>query len=184
MINQQKLNAMKKITEEFKKLNRSPLVNFGITVGLFDEDNIFVWKCTIMGPKDTFYKGGLFYLKIIFPDNYPISKPEVLFLTPIYHLNVKYTVGGTQPLGHICVNTLNKWNPGDSINKILPEIFSLLHKNNPESPYDNFEHTRRNEFVNNPNLFKQKAKYFTQKYADANASLKDYPYGWDFTYNI
>ena len=106
MINQQKLNAMKKITEEFKQLNRSPLVNFGITVGLFDEDNIFVWKCTIMGPKDTFYKGGLFYLKIIFPDNYPISKPEVLFLTPIYHLNVKYTVGGTQPLGHICVNLI------------------------------------------------------------------------------
>ena len=82
------------------------------------------------------------------------------------------------------INTLNQWNPGDSINKILPEIFSLLHKNNPESPYDNFEHTRRNEFVNNPNLFKQKAKYFTQKYADANASLKDYPYGWDFSYNI
>ena len=27
---------------------------------------------------------------IIFPDNYPNAKPEMIFLTPIYHLNVKY----------------------------------------------------------------------------------------------
>ena len=115
----QKTDALKRIAEEFKQLNRCPLVNFGITVGLFTEDNLFEWKCTILGPKDTPYKGGLFYLKIIFPDNYPIGKPEILFLSPIYHLNVKFFIDGTTPLGHICVNTLNYWNPGDSIKLLL-----------------------------------------------------------------
>ena len=62
-----KLNAMKRIHEEFRSLNISPLFNFGITVGLFDEDNLFEWKCTMFGPKKSFYEGGLFYLKVIFP---------------------------------------------------------------------------------------------------------------------
>ncbi len=185
MLTPEKINAMKIINAEFKELNKNPLVTFGITVGLFNEDNMFEWKCTILGPKDTFYKGGLFYLKIIFPDNYPNAKPEMIFLTPIYHLNVKYFSSENQPLGHICINTLNDWKPGDSVLKILPELFALLHKNNPESPYDDFNHTRRNEFVNNPNLFAKKAKYFTDKYASPNYKLNplEFPNRWDFTYN-
>ena len=115
MIDQQRINAMKRISEEFKQLSRSPFLNFGITVGLFNDDNIFEWRCTITGPKDTAYERGYFYLKIIFPDNYPIGRPEVMFLTPIYHLNVKYFKGGTHPLGHINMTTLNQWNHGDSI---------------------------------------------------------------------
>ena len=141
-----KANALNIITQEFKSLSRSPLVNFGITVGLFNEDNMFEWKCTILGPKDTVYKGGLFYLKIIFPNDYPNTKPEIVFLSPIYHLNVKFFTGGKQPLGHICVNTLNYWNPGDSVKKILPELFTLLHKNNPDDPYDYNDQSRRNEY--------------------------------------
>ena len=176
-------NALKIIAEEYKQLNRAPLVNLGITVGLFNEDNMFEWKCTILGPKDTFYRGGLFYLKIIFPPNYPQSKPEMLFLTPIYHLNVKYFISQKQPLGHICVSTLNEWKSGDSVKKILPELFALLHKNNPLDPYDDTNHSRRNEFENNPTLFEKKARYFTKKYASPFSKLRDYPNGWDFSYN-
>ena len=176
-------NALKIIAEEYKQLNRAPLVNLGITVGLFNEDNMFEWKCTILGPKDTFYKGGLFYIKIIFPPDYPQSKPEMLFLTPIYHLNVKYFVSQKQPLGHICVSTLNEWKSGDSVKKILPELFALLHKNNPLDPYDDTNHSRRNEFENNPTLFEKKARYFTKKYATPFSKPKDYPNGWDFSYN-
>ena len=176
-------NALKIIAEEYKQLNRAPLVNLGITVGLFNEDNMFEWKCTILGPKDTFYKGGLFYIKIIFPPDYPQSKPEMLFLTPIYHLNVKYFISQKQPLGHICVSTLNEWKSGDSVKKILPELFALLHKNNPLDPYDDTNHSRRNEFVNNPSLFEKKARYFTKKYASPFSKLRDYPNGWDFSYN-
>ena len=182
MLSPEKIYAMKKITEEYKKLNKEPLVQLGITVGLFDEDNMFEWECTVLGPKDSFYKGGLFYLKVIFPENYPISRPIVLFLTPIYHLNIKYFIGGSQPLGYLSLNTLNEWKPGDSIIKILPEIFSLLYKNNPYDAYDDINQSRKNEFINNPTLFKKKAKYFTAKYASPYEKYKNYPNGWDFTY--
>ena len=128
MYNPQKMEAMKRLQEEFKGLNRNPMQNFGITVGLFDDDNLFEWKCTILGPKDTCYKGGLFYLKITFPDDYPNTKPEIVFLTPIYHLNVKFYAGGSQPLGHICVSTLNYWKKEYSINKYYPNFFIYLVK--------------------------------------------------------
>ena len=119
MLSPEKLNAMKRISDEFKQINRNGLGSFQISVGLFNEDNIFIWKCSLLGPSDSIYKGGLFYLKIIFPDNYPTTRPEVLFLNPIYHLNVKYFVGKFAPLGHINMSTLNLWNPGDSINLIF-----------------------------------------------------------------
>ena len=183
MLTQAKINAMKIIKEEFKQLQRKPLSNLGITVGLFNEDNLFEWKCTILGPNDTCYKGGLFYLKIIFPDDYPNSKPEIMFLSPIYHLNVKFFVSKSKPLGHICVNTLNEWNPGDSIRKVLPELFALLHKNNPDSPYDYNDGRRRKEFINNRALFEKKAHDFAKKYASPLFNkVKEYPNGWDFTY--
>ena len=181
-MNSQKLNAMKKITEEFKILNLRPLVNLGITVGLFNEDNIFEWRCFLLWPKDTFYKGGFFILKIIFPDDYPNSRPEALFLTPIYHLNVKYFSSRYQPLGHISINTLNEWKPEYSTTKLLSDIFVLLYKNNPDCSYDDKNNTRRDEYINNSELFIKKAKYFTKKYATPFSKNKEFPNGWDFSY--
>ena len=178
----QKMEAMKIIQEELKELTRNPRSNLGITVGLMDEDNLFEWKCTILGPSDTCYKGGLFILKITFPDDYPNTKPEIVFQTPIYHLNVKFFTNGTQPLGHICVSTLNQWKKEYRINRVLPELFTLFSGNNPDSPYDFSDHRRRNEFVNNRALFEEKAKYFTKKYAHPLKTRKDYTTDWDFTY--
>ena len=183
MLSPEKIQAMKRLQEEFKELNRRPMSNFGITVGLFDEDNLFEWKCTILGPKDTCYRGGLFHLKIIFPDDYPNTKPEIDFLTPIYHLNVKFFAGGSQPLGHICVSTLNDWKKEYKINKVLPELFFLFSHNNPDSPYDYKDNSRRDEFVNNRKLFEEKARYFTKKYANPLGKKKEYTTDWDFSYN-
>ena len=182
MLSKEKIKAMNVITQEFKQLERSPLINFGITVGLVNEDNVFHWKGTILGPKDTCYQNGLFHLKIDFPDDYPNSKPEIIFLTPIYHLNIQFTQNPYQPLGHTCLNTINNWKPNDSIIKVLPELFTLLLKNNPDSAYDDEKNTRINEFNYNRDLFNKKAKYFTKKYASPFAKLKEYKNGWDFTY--
>ena len=182
MVSKEKIKAMSVITQEFKQLERSPLINCGITVGLVNEDNVFHWKGTILGPKDTCYQNGLFHLKIDFPDDYPNSKPEIIFLTPIYHLNIQCTQNPYQPLGHTCLNTINNWKPNDSIIKVLPELFTLLLKNNPDSAYDDEKNTRINEFNYNRDLFNKKAKYFTKKYASPFAKLKEYKNGWDFTY--
>ena len=182
-INQTKLEAMRRLQEEYKELSRRPLPNFGIVIQLVDEDNLFEWKSTLLGPKDTCYKGGLFHLRIRFPDNYPNSRPEIFFETPIYHLNVKYFVEGSQPLGHINYSNLNDWRKEYRMSRILPEIAYLLGKSNPECAYDDANNTRRNEFINNRALFEEKAKYFTKKYANPLRAGKIFTTDWDFSYN-
>ena len=72
------------------------------------------------------FKSGLIYLKIIFPDDYPTGKSEILFLSSIYHLNAKFFTGKDKLLGQICENTLNDWNPGDSVKKNISWTFCFI----------------------------------------------------------
>ena len=182
MISPQKLKAMKIIREEYKNLVRTPLASFGIIVELYDDNNIFDWKCSMVGPQDSCYKGGLFNLRIQFPDNYPEGKPVITFVVPIYHLNVKYWAGGAQPLGYFSFSSINEWNSEYRMNKLLPEIFYLLKHNEPETAFDDQQYSRRNEFLNNRALFEEKAKYFTKKYANPLNVRKVPQNTWDFTY--
>ena len=57
----------------------------------------------------------------------------------------------------------------------MPELFALLHKKNPDSPYDYNDNSRRNEFVNNRALFDKKAQYFTKKYSTTFTKFKEFP---------
>ena len=178
-----KIEAFKRIREEYNNLQRNPRFAFDINISLFNEDNIFEWKISFLGPRVTPYRGGIFYLKIIFPEDYPQTKPEVIFLTPIYHLNVSYQVSSWPPLGHVDLCTLKMWGPEVSIRDILVNMFSVFYKNNTDYVYDDENNTRRNEFINNRTLFEKKAKYFTKKYASPLIKLKEYPNGWDFSFN-
>jgi len=121
------LNSSKIIGEELKALNREPICELGITVGLAEKDNYFKWKATILGPKDTSYNGGIFYLEINFPEDYPNRKPEMHFITPIYHPNVNRdkSVFSKVPLGFISFFTVNCWYPSTSIIKALTHLYSL-----------------------------------------------------------
>ena len=184
MLSQRKLNAMKSIREEFISINNKPDINIGLTVQIPDEDNIFRWNITLSGPKDTSYRGGIFILDINFPDDYPNSKPEVCFITPIYHVNVnpiKSNMPGAEPLGHVSISTLNWWRPEYKIKEVAGNIFGLLYLPNPDSPYGL---DRADELRSNKKLYEEKIKYFTKKYAcplyaDIN---KVYSESWNFTF--
>ena len=166
------------IQNEFCDLQQNPIASLGIVVGMPDPNNPYLWQCTMLGPTDTSFAGGLFYLKIIFPIDYPSKAPEVLFVTPIYHVNVNHLKQSTCPLGHICISTLNFWNPDTRVREILTNIFALFYMGNPQSPYGI---DRQSEMLNTPQIFEQKIKYFTNKYANPNLGYKEYDY-WDFTY--
>ena len=61
MLSKQKLEAMKKLKQEFTNLKDNPITSLGVTVGLENENNIFKWKISMIGPQDTPYAGGVFF---------------------------------------------------------------------------------------------------------------------------
>ena len=177
----EKLNALKKIKEEYLELKDKPIENIGTTIGLVDDDDIFLWKFTLTGPKDSSYAGGIFRVRIQFPDNYPKGKPEVYFKTPIYHLNInprKFDRQGAEKLGHVCINTINQWVPERKMREVMIDIFSLFYVPNPESPY---VLQRADEYRFNRALYEEKIKYFVKKYANPNLPEIDYTEDWDFS---
>ena len=184
MFSQEKYQAMINIKQQFDDLANNPLSNIGLSVGLVNEEDYFAWRCTIFGPKDTPYSGGLFILRVNFPDDFPKTGPEVIFETPIYHVNINPKNGlknDGQALGHVCINTLNWWEPYYTIREVLSNIYALFYRGNPESPYGL---DRANELKNNKELYDKKCKYFTKKYAGVSrTNTDDFADGWDFTYD-
>lgn len=86
----------------------------------------FHWQATIMGPGDSPYSGGVFFLAIHFPTDYPFKPPKVNFTTRIYHPNINSN-------GSICLDILrDQWSPALTISKgALPEspTSSRIHTN-------------------------------------------------------
>ena len=170
----------KRVYEEFKELQSEPIGNCGITIGLVNEDSFNDWKVTMTAPKDSWYKDGLFFLNVHFPDKYPNEPPVVYFITPIYHLNVNPRVprnDGDEPLGHICISTLNWWKPEYKIKEVLLNIYLLFYCFNSDSGYGI---DRIKEYNQSREVFHEKARYFTKKYAMTFSNYYDRDKDWDF----
>lgn len=174
-------NTQKTLKEEFNYFQAYPNTCTGCTVGLFDKNNFFEWKVSLVGPKDSSYAGGLFFLKVIFPQDYPNSLPQIIFLTPIYHINV-YPLKGSTPketLGHINEVLISYWKPYTA-KSILTKLYSIFYEPIKDAT---FIKDRADEYNNNKNLFELKAKHFTGNYANIQSLIKNKKYDdkdWDF----
>ena len=178
------MESLNRIIEEYKDLYRNPITNCGNTVGLVEENNYRKWRCTVMGPKDSSYREGLFYLYAEFHEKYPEEAPEVNFITPIYHLNInpnapKYP--NDIPLGHVSISTLDWWKPEYSMKEVFINIFYLFYIANPESPYGI---DRAEEFRDNRATYEEKVKYITKKYAHPFIASESYDRTNDWNFNI
>ena len=81
-----------------------------------------------MGPDDSPYSGGVFFLDIHFPADYPFKPPKVSFTTRIYHCNINSN-------GGICLDILkDQWSPALTVSKVLLSVCSLLTDPNPQDP--------------------------------------------------
>ncbi|XP_005549761.1 ubiquitin-conjugating enzyme E2 D4 isoform X1 [Macaca nemestrina] len=119
-------------------------------------DDLFHWQATIMGPNDSPYQGGVFFLTIHFPTDYPFKPPKVAFTTKIYHPNINSN-------GSICLDILrSQWSPALTVSKVLLSICSLLCDPNPDDPLvPEIAHTYKAD----REKYNRLAREWTQKYA-------------------
>jgi ubiquitin-conjugating enzyme E2 D/E len=147
------MSDIKRLTKELKDMQKDNTPN--LSAGPVN-DNLFEWNAVIMGPVDTPYEGGIFYLSISIPSNYPFKSPIVIFNTKIYHPNINSS-------GNICLDILKtQWSPALTISKILLSICSLLTDPNPNDP---LVPDIADVFKTNPELYFKNAKEWTITYA-------------------
>lgn len=142
----------KRLQKEMNELASAPE---GVSAGP-SGDNLYEWDAFIVGPPDTPYAGGLFKLKITFPDTYPFTAPRVTFVTPIYHCNVSTS-------GSICLDILNsKWSPVLTVVKVLQSIQILMAHCNPSSALQSNIAT---QYQKNRAEFEKRAREHTLRHA-------------------
>jgi len=145
--------AAQRIGKELKNLVADPPSNCSAgPVG----DDIFHWQATLMGPSESPYEGGVFFLDINFPEDYPYKPPRVVFSTKIYHPNINSS-------GGICLDILkDQWSPALTISKVLISICSLLDDPNPDDP---LVPSIADLYINNRAEYTLKARTWTLQYA-------------------
>ena len=116
--------------------------DLGASIGLENDDDLFLWNILFEGPEDTLYEGGYFKATMKFPQDYPNSPPEMVFKTKMWHPNIYDD-------GKVCISILHapgvdemnaqetaeeRWRPILSAESVLLSVISMLNDPNIESP--------------------------------------------------
>ena len=148
------MGTLRRIRKEIEDMKKTPPDN--CSAGPVDENDLFVWRATIMGPEGSPYYGGIFNLSINIPADYPFKAPKIMFTTKIYHCNVNSN-------GAICLDILkDNWSPALTISKALLSICSLMDDPNPNDP---LVPDIANLFVKDRERHDQNARNFTSLHA-------------------
>ncbi|PWN97584.1 putative ubiquitin--protein ligase hus5 [Tilletiopsis washingtonensis] len=92
--------------------------------------NLLVWDVGIPGKAGTPWAGGMYKLKMTFPEEYPAKPPKCKFTPPLFHPNVF-------PSGTVCLSILDEekgWKPSLNLKTILQGIQTLLTEPNAADP--------------------------------------------------
>lgn len=119
--------------------------------GIAANSNLF--DVLIVGPPDSAYSGGVFKLQVAARADYPMSAPNVKFITPIFYPKISID-------GFICLDILgSQWSPAYSFEKLLTSVILLLSAPSVEHGPNNEEAAHR--FESDPSAFHKKARDHT-----------------------
>ncbi|MCJ1437944.1 hypothetical protein MMC27_007331 [Xylographa pallens] len=145
----------KRIITELSRVADYDELQENISLAPLDGD-MFNCLGTIYGPQGTPYDGGIFYLSIKFPPDYPFKPPKIRFLTKVFHPNIDAD-------GHICLDILHeRWCPALTISRVLLSISSFLDDPNPNQ---SLRSKVSKQYKNNKAAYENNVRMFVKRYA-------------------
>eukprot|EP00927_Polykrikos_kofoidii_P062681 TRINITY_DN57489_c0_g1_i1.p1 TRINITY_DN57489_c0_g1~~TRINITY_DN57489_c0_g1_i1.p1 ORF type:complete len:153 (-),score=20.87 TRINITY_DN57489_c0_g1_i1:50-508(-) len=147
--------ARSRLNQELRELARNPDPDISLEM---TGETIENWEAVIRGPADSSYEGGNFKLRISCPTNYPISPPQVTFVTKCFHPNVNFTTG------ELCLDILKTdWSPAWTLQYVCRAVIALLMDPNADSPLN----CDAGNLIRGGDIrgFKSMAKMYTDEYA-------------------
>jgi ubiquitin-conjugating enzyme E2 G1 len=137
--------ATQLLTNQLKEMQQNS--NSSFSAGLVGDD-VFKWRVTVIGPRETPYEGGIFPASLEFPITFPQQPPKMRFLCSMFHPNIRTT-------GEVCISILHppgediyeyedrgeRWTPIHTVESIILSVISMLSDPNCESP-ENVEAAR------------------------------------------
>ncbi|GAM20197.1 hypothetical protein SAMD00019534_033720, partial [Acytostelium subglobosum LB1] len=110
--------CINRLRKEFLEINKHPVENIVVCP---HPENILEWHYVILGPENTVYESGLYYGKLVFKYNYPLSPPSIYMTTPS---------GRFQTDTRLCLSISDyhpeTWSPSWSVSSILIGLLSFM----------------------------------------------------------
>lgn len=171
----QSQKGLERILSEYEFIRRKKgLHKIGGGIGVIKKENgndkdYYHWKACFIGPKNTPFENGLFFIEIKLDDQYPSSKPLARFRTRVYHPNVNWSSG------QICLDYIKgKWSANNTLRDAILSIFNLL-KNPVFNSTLNGDTSKGGEEAPD---YQEKARNYRQQYA-----YQSQKYDWNSNYS-
>lgn len=166
--------GLERILSEYELIKKKKgLHKIGGSIGIIKKENgnekdYFHWKACFIGPKNTPFENGLYFIEIKLDDQYPESKPLARFRTRVYHPNVNWSSG------QICLDYIkHKWSPNNTLRDAILSIFNLL--KNPV--FDSALNGSTSKDSKEAPDYQEKARNYRQQYA-----FQSQKYNWNENY--
>ena len=103
------MGSIKRLKKEYGDMQRHPsVISYASPT---KEEDLYNWRGHIFGADNTPFAGGIFFIDIKFPEDYPFKGPKLKFLTKVYHPNIN--LEGTISSSHdvFCPSCGIGWSP-------------------------------------------------------------------------